>query len=81
MKIFGFTFFEKSKPIYECTECAGMPSLVGMRFFDDLVIGTDLIFMGDNQYRTINLVKIDGDTLYTKHHLKIKIKQVNERKK
>lgn len=76
MKLFGIDFTSDKDKVYECVECAAMPTLVGMKTYGKPVIGKDSIFIGDNQYRTISPSKIDEDILYTKHHLRIKLNRI-----
>jgi hypothetical protein len=76
MKIFGFDFSSDKDKVYECTECTGMPSLIGMKTYGKPVLGKDSIFIGNGQYRTISPSKLDEDIIYTKHHLMIKLNRI-----
>jgi hypothetical protein len=77
MKIFGYDFTSDKDKVYECTECPGMPSLVGMRCYGKPVVDKNSIFVKDKEYRTIKPVIFSGEELFTNKHLKLTLKRIS----
>ncbi len=76
MKIFGYDFTADKDKIYECVDCAGMPSAVGMRCYGKPIVGKSIMFMKDKEYRTITPVIVTEEELFTNKHLKLTIKRI-----
>lgn len=79
MKILGFDFTKDKDKDYEVTECAAMPSCIGMKMHGKPQLGVRTVLIGGGNYRTvepINLRGTDEEIIVITKYIEAKLKRI-----